>query len=79
MTTPGVTAPERPAGAGPSAPARRLSDVLVASLEELAAAGRVEAACRLAGQAYATLRRSDREAARRFDVLLHRLTRRLSW
>lgn len=79
MTSPGATAPEQPAGAVPSEPARRLSAILLASLEELAAAGHVETACRLAGQAYVTLRRSDREAARRFDVLLHRLTRRLSW
>ncbi len=56
-----------------------LSPVLLKSLEELAAAGNVEMACRLAGQACAILRRDNHGAERRFDVLLHRLTRRLAW
>lgn len=54
-----------------------LVDVLAASLEALAAAGRVEEACRLAGRACAALRRSEPAAWQRFNALLHRLTRRL--
>lgn len=56
-----------------------LSEILLASLTALAAAGDVEKACRLAGQACVTLRASDPAAARRFDVLLHRLTPKLTW
>jgi hypothetical protein len=57
----------------------RLPEVLLASLTALAAAGEVEQACRLAGQACVMLRISDPAASRRFDVLLHRLTRQLDW
>lgn len=57
----------------------KLVDLLITSLGALAAAGDVEQACRLAGQACVTLRRSDPKAARRFDVLLHRLTPKLTW
>jgi len=57
----------------------RLPEVLLASLTALAAAGEVEQACRLAGQACVMLRISDPAASRRFDVLLHRLTRQLNW
>ncbi len=56
-----------------------LSALLLKSLEELAAAGNVEMACRLAGQACVALRRADCGAERRFDALLHRLARRLAW
>lgn len=56
-----------------------LSKLLLESLEELAAAGNVEMACRLAGQACMVLRRSDRDAEHRFNALLHRLARQLSW
>lgn len=59
--------------------AMRLPDILLTSLTALAAAGEVEQACRLAGQACVMLRVSDPAASRRFDVLLHRLTRKLSW
>lgn len=55
-----------------------LSGILLASLEALAAAGQAEAACRLAGQACAALRRSDPAACQRFNVLLHRLTRHVA-
>lgn len=57
----------------------RLPEILLTSLTALAAAGEVEQACRLAGQACVMLRASDPAASRRFDVLLHRLTRKLSW
>lgn len=57
-----------------SALARRLSEVLLASITALASTGEIEAACRLAGQACVALRRSDPATARRFDALLHRLT-----
>lgn len=57
----------------------RLPGILLASLTALAAAGEVEQACRLAGQACVMLRASDPAASRRFDVLLHRLTRKLDW
>lgn len=53
--------------------------ILLDSLTALAAAGEVEEACRLAGRAYVALRRTDEAAARRFDVLLHRLTPKLMW
>lgn len=59
--------------------AMRLPEILLTSLTALAAAGEVEQACRLAGQACVNLRVSDPAASRRFDVLLHRLTRKLSW
>jgi hypothetical protein len=52
-----------------------LADLLLVSLRQLAAAGEVEAACRLAGQACALLRQNDARAAQRFNALLHRLTR----
>lgn len=57
----------------------RLSEILLTGLTALAAAGDVEQACRLAGQACVMLRVSDPAASRRFDVLLHRLTRKLNW
>jgi hypothetical protein len=56
-----------------------LSTLLLKSLDELAAAGNVEMACRLAGQACMVLRRSDGDAEHRFNALLHRLARQLSW
>jgi hypothetical protein len=65
----------------PAAPPgfERLPELLLTSLTALAAAGEVEHACRLAGQAYVALRNSDPAAARRFDVFLHRMTRKLGW
>jgi hypothetical protein len=56
-----------------------LNDLLLRSLEELAAAGNVEGACRLAGHACVALRHSDPHGERRFNALLHRLTKHLSW
>jgi len=68
-----------PAAADPDASTRKLIDLLITSLGALAAAGEVEASCRLAGQACVALRHSDPKAARRFDVLLHRLSPKLTW
>lgn len=65
--------------AGISTGARRIPEILLASITALAAAGEVENACRLAGQACVALRGTDPAAARRFDVLLHRLTPKLTW
>jgi hypothetical protein len=59
--------------AGRAAPAA-LSDVLLSSLEALAATGNVDAACRLAGQACAALRKNDPQGWRKFNALLHRLS-----
>lgn len=63
----------------PRVPVSELTEILLTSLNALAAAGEVETACRLAGQACVALRGGDQMAARRFDVLLHRLTPKLSW
>ncbi len=60
-------------------PTRRLAEILLASITALAGAGDVEAACRFAGQACVALRRADPRIARRFDVLLHRLSPKLNW
>lgn len=63
----------------PDRRAAALVEILVTSLDALAAAGEVEAACRLAGQACVALRHTDQASARRFDVLLHRMTPKLAW
>jgi hypothetical protein len=70
---------QTPDAADVSAAAQRLSEILLESIGALAAAGEVETACRLAGRACVVLRRTDAAAARRFDVLLHRLTPKLTW
>jgi hypothetical protein len=75
--TPQPEAAAMPAATGSSP--NGLIEPLLASLEALAAAGQVETACRLAGQACAALRRSDPRGAHRFNALLHRLTRHLDW
>lgn len=56
-----------------------LAGILLDSLDELAKAGRVEDACKLAGRAYVALRHLEPQAARRFDVFLHRQIRHLHW
>ena len=56
-----------------------LCGLLLEGLGALADAGGVEKACRLAGRAYVALRHESPQQARRFDVLLHRLSRRLDW
>ncbi|MGB5904832.1 MAG: hypothetical protein WBF99_09705 [Xanthobacteraceae bacterium] len=55
-----------------------LAGVLLTSLEALAAAGKADAACRLAGQACAELRHSDPAAWQRFNVFLHRMIKQVS-
>jgi hypothetical protein len=52
-----------------------MADLLLESVAALAACGEVDRACRLAGRAYSASRKNDPSTARRFDVLLHRLTR----
>lgn len=69
----------KPAVADGPALARRLSEILLKGVATLADAGDVETACRLAGQACVALRGADPVTARRFDVLLHRLTPKLTW
>ncbi|MHB1274026.1 MAG: hypothetical protein ACYCZD_14920 [Rhodanobacter sp.] len=56
-----------------------LTGILLASLEALAVAGQVEAACRLAGRACVALRHSDPPSEHRFNALLHRLAPRVPW
>jgi hypothetical protein len=50
-----------------------LVEILLSSLEALAATGQADAACRLAGRACAALRKSDPSGWRKFNALLHRL------
>lgn len=57
---------------GDAAPAVDLASILLESLSELANAGNVETACKLAGFACVRLRRSDPRLARQFDIFLHR-------
>jgi hypothetical protein len=63
------------APAGPAGADRRLTGLLLSSLEALAKTGEVDAACRLAGQACAFLRRDDPGGWRKFNALLHRLSK----
>lgn len=56
-------------------PENPVADILLESVAALAASGEVDRACRLAGRAYVALRLSEPWTARRFDVLLHRLTK----
>lgn len=53
-----------------------LVDVLLDALAALGEAGRPDDANRLAGAAYASLRRHDRAQAQRINVLMHRLVSR---
>ena len=57
----------------------KLPEILLASLRQLAAAGDVEGACRLAGRACVALRKEAPGAEQHFNALLHRLTSQLSW
>ena len=52
-----------------------MADILLASLKELAAAGRVETACRLAGRACAALRHDSPAAWKSFNAFLHKFAR----
>lgn len=54
-----------------------LADILVASLDTLAKAGQADAACRQAGKACAALRVSNLVQWRKFNALLHRLSRQV--
>lgn len=60
-----------------TAPQEQVIVLLLDALQQLADAGEVDAACRIAGRACAVLRRSDAKGERRFNALLHRLTRKL--
>ena len=54
-----------------------VTNVLADALRALEAAGRPEDASRLAGRAYAALRREHPEHAQRINALMHRLTRNI--
>lgn len=54
-----------------------VNDILIESLVALAAAGEIEAACKLAGHACAVYRHKDIPAWNRFNGLLHRLARKV--
>jgi hypothetical protein len=54
-----------------------LADILVASLEVLARLGQADTACREAGRACAVLRGVNPAQWRKFNTLLHRLSRHL--
>ena len=56
-----------------ASPVDALTTVLIESLGALGAAGRPEPACRLAGSAYAALRREHPDQAQRINDLMHRL------
>ena len=71
-----VDTAERRAGL-PDSPVA-LIDILLSSLEALAAAGQADAACRLAGKACAALRGRDPAGWQRFNVFLHRMTKHVS-
>lgn len=58
-------------------PGDTIAELLLDALKKLADAGEVEAACRIAGKAFAVLRKTEPGEERRFNVLLHRLTPRL--
>jgi hypothetical protein len=70
-------APAPQAGSGQQDTSVVLIDVLVSSLEALAATGQVDEACRLAGRACAALRGRNPTGWRRFNVFLHRMSPRL--
>ncbi len=66
----------------PGTPGRTVEDlsgILMDCLGTLVAANEIEAACRFAGRACVTLRHDNPKAEQRFNVLLHRLTPRVSW
>ena len=58
-------------------PHEQVELLLLDALQKLAAAGEVDAACRIAGKACVVLRRSAPRGERRFNALLHRLVRKL--
>jgi hypothetical protein len=64
-------------GHGRAAAPKDLVGVFLDTLRTLAAAGQVEQACRLAGQACAATRVSDPATCHRINLLLHGLTKKL--
>jgi hypothetical protein len=58
-------------------PQEQVIVLLLEALQRLADAGEVDAACRIAGKACVVMRHSDAKSERRFNALLHRLTRKL--
>ncbi len=54
-----------------------IAALLIEALQSLADAGEADAACRIAGRACVMLRHGAPEGEQRFNVLLHRLARRL--
>jgi hypothetical protein len=52
-----------------------LADLLISSLETLADLGQADAACREAGRACAVLRGANPAQWRKFNALLHRLSK----
>jgi hypothetical protein len=69
--------PAEPSGGGD--PVSGLAAILLGSLDALATAGQAEAACRHAGKACAVLRGADPVQWRKFNALLHRLSRQVHW
>jgi hypothetical protein len=63
------------ASAGPAELSGGLADLLLLSLEALAAAGQADKACRLAGRACAILSKDGTGGWRKFNALLHRLSK----
>jgi hypothetical protein len=72
-----VRDPVEPSGYGD--PVSSLAAILLGSLEALATAGQAETACRHAGKACAVLRGADPAQWRKFNALLHRLSRHVHW
>lgn len=70
-----ATLNDTPPAAATTAVANPLTELLAAAVQALAEAGEVDRACRIAGHACAALRHDDPAGWRRFNVLLHRLTR----
>ncbi|MCO5155197.1 MAG: hypothetical protein M9945_00390 [Aquamicrobium sp.] len=76
VTTAQPAAPDAVAPASVAPDWAVLGDILARSLEELVAAGRVHAACSLAGLACAATRGTDIRTWKRFNALLHRWSAR---
>ena len=66
---------EADAPAGPTELSSGLAALLLSSLEVLVAAGQADKASRLAGHACAVLRKADPGGWRKFNALLHRLSK----
>jgi hypothetical protein len=56
-----------------------LAHILLASLEAMARLGQADAACREAGRACAVLRGANPAQWRKFNALLHRLSKHVHW